>query len=285
MAVSRTCYGLLVVGLVVVIALVPARTRAVCSESEKDGPAGVENTRKALAQVVDLELADMSLRAAIANIREKGEINIVVDEAVVGEDLLDSSTKTTNLRRLRLRSGLQTLLGQFNLAYVVLGDVLLITRADHAADRQLQQLVNIDLDKTPLALALRKLARETATNVVVDPRVDEAARVASLSMQLEEVPLEMAVRVMAEAAGLKPARIGNVLFVTTEVQANELEADPGTKTSSQLQKLLGDGDGTFMLVPDEQKAGTRLVPRTQSGAGLGGLGGIPIPQAGLGRGY
>jgi hypothetical protein len=45
-------------------------------------------------------------------------------------------------------------------------------------------------------------------------------------MQLDEVPLEIAVRLMAEMAGLKSARLGNVLFVTTELRADKLRADP-----------------------------------------------------------
>ena len=49
---------------------------------------------------------------------------------------------------------------------------------------------------------------------------------APVSIQLEDVPLETAVRLLAEMAGLKPVRVGNVLFVTKKETANELAPTP-----------------------------------------------------------
>jgi hypothetical protein len=43
---------------------------------------------------------------------------------------------------------------------------------------------------------------------------------------MEDVPLETAVRLMAETAGLKPVKVGNVFLVTTKAIANELRNDP-----------------------------------------------------------
>ena len=47
-----------------------------------------------------------------------------------------------------------------------------------------------------------------------------------MTLQIEDVPLETAVRLLAEMAGLKPVRMGNVLFVTAKATATELRADP-----------------------------------------------------------
>ena len=282
----------LIPGLVLALLLVPALTWALAAES--DSPAGADMIRKALNQTTDMEFVDITLREALANLRDKTKLNIIVDEQGVAAETLDSATKA-NLRRVSLRSGLNALLGQYNLAYVILGDVLLITNKEQAMDRQLQQLVNVDLNNVPLTTALKKLARETATNLVVDPRVAKEAQTTPLTMQLEDVPLEMAVRIMAEAAaGLKPARLRNVLFVTNENRANELEADPSTKTPAQLQKMLEEE--AYILVPSEQ-GGVKLVPRAGPGClpaaagvccGLGGLGAGCLPQLqpalGLGAG-
>ena len=76
-----------------------------------------------------------------------------------------------------------------------------------------------------LTRALRQLARDTATNVIVDTRAEKDAQ-ATVTMQLEDVPLETAVRLLSEMAGLKPVRVGNVLFVTKKDIANELRNDP-----------------------------------------------------------
>ena len=47
-----------------------------------------------------------------------------------------------------------------------------------------------------------------------------------MSLQLDDVPLETAVRLLAENAGLKPVRIGNVVLVTTKAHATELRNEP-----------------------------------------------------------
>jgi hypothetical protein len=46
-----------------------------------------------------------------------------------------------------------------------------------------------------------------------------------VTLQLEDVPLETAVRLLADLAGLKPVRLDNVLFVTTEERADKLRPD------------------------------------------------------------
>src|SRR5262249_2067248 len=79
-------------------------------------------------------------------------------------------------------------------------------------------------DKVQLGNALKKLAKETGTSLIVDSRVAKEAE-AAITLQLDDVPLETAVRLMAESAGLKPVRVGNVLFVTNKANAKELKAD------------------------------------------------------------
>src|SRR5206468_617092 len=106
-----------------------------------------------------------------------------------------------------------------------IGDTVIVTTEDMAMLRQVRQRVNLDLTKVELAAALKQLARETATNLILDSRTEKEAK-QPVSIQLEDVPLETAVRLMAEMAGLKPVRVGNVLFVTKKETANELRADP-----------------------------------------------------------
>ena len=43
-----------------------------------------------------------------------------------------------------------------------------------------------------------------------------------MTLPLEDVPLETAVRLLAEMAGLKPVRVGNTLFVTKKEIAADL---------------------------------------------------------------
>ena len=76
-----------------------------------------------------------------------------------------------------------------------------------------------------LAAALRQLGRETAANVVLDGRAEKEAET-EVTLQLEDVPLETAVRLLSEMAGLKPVRVGNTLFVTRKELAAAMRNDP-----------------------------------------------------------
>src|SRR5438309_2064829 len=61
-------------------------------------------------------------------------------------------------------------------------------------------------------------------NVVVDPRLKDKAD-AKVTLKLDDVPLETAVRLLAEVAELRAVRMNNVLFVTTPERAEKLRPD------------------------------------------------------------
>ena len=108
--------------------------------------------------------------------------------------------------------------------------------------KQMRQRVSLDFEKEELSSALKKLARETATNMLVDTRAAKEAKL-EVTLQMDDVPLETAVRLMSEMAGLKPVRVGNVLFITTKPSANELRADPdlvqpgGPRSPQEMMQL------------------------------------------------
>src|SRR5438067_1399862 len=79
-----------------------------------------------------------------------------------------------------------------------------------------------------VVLALTPGLLTAAPAVPAKPQTSPAAKEAKMevSLQMEDVPLETAVRLLSEMAGLKPVRVGNVLFVTTKANATEMRADP-----------------------------------------------------------
>jgi hypothetical protein len=192
----------------------------------KKAETAAEKIKKALDQTVDLEV-DQPLHLAVAQLREQTKLNLVLDRQTLLNMGMDpeQTPVSVKLQNVKLRSGLRTLFGQFNLTYAIVGDTLLITSEDMAMLRQLRQRVNLDLDRVQFGTALKQLARDTGTNLLLDSRVHKESQ-APVSLQLEDVPLETAVRLMAEMAGLKPVRMGNVLFVTSKASAAELRADP-----------------------------------------------------------
>src|SRR5260370_3867154 len=184
------------------------------------GPA--ENLKKQLDQNVTLEINDQSLSAAINQIREQTKINFVVDKLTIQQMGMDPEQMlvSTKLKDVKARTALRAVLSPYNLGYAIIGDTVLVSTDDMAMYRQLHQRVNIDLEKVTLGAALKKLSKDTAANVLLDPRVAAKDAGAAVTLQMEDVPLETAVRLMSEMAGLKPVRVGNVLFVTTKIHAN-----------------------------------------------------------------
>src|SRR5207244_10820047 len=123
----------------------------------------------------------------------------------IDENAMQVSLK---VKDVKVRSGLRTLLGQLNLSYVIIGDIVLITTEEMAQYRQMKQRVTIDVEKISLTQALKQLSKETAVNILLDRRMTKLADEALISLQLDDVPLETGVRLMCEMAGIKPARIG-----------------------------------------------------------------------------
>ncbi len=226
-----------------------------------DSPA--ERVRQALDQVLEaVEIIDQPLDQAVAQLHEQTKINLVLDRLTIQQMGLDMANAPVNLKlqNVKCRAALRALLGQYNLSYAVLGDTVFISSEDVAISRQLRQRVNVDMQHVPLAAALRQLARETATNLLLDARVQKEGQ-SAVTLQLDDVPLETAVRLMAELGGLKPVRVGNVLFVTSKASAAELRAE---------------GD----LVPPPQAGARQTEDATvPPGMGAAGPGGIPPPAA------
>ena len=129
-----------------------------------------------------------------------------------------------DLKDVKARNVLRTLLSPYSLDYVAIGDTIIVTTEDMAMTRQLRQRISVDMDKVDFAAALKQISRETAANLILD-RAEKQAQT-KVTLRLEDVPLETAVRLLAEMAGLKPVRVGNVLFITGKDNAKEMMQDP-----------------------------------------------------------
>jgi hypothetical protein len=86
-------------------------------------------------------------------------------------------------------------------------------------------LASADYAKKPLNEAIDELAKTHDFNIVIDSKVADDIKATSVTANLGNVPLDNAVRLLADAAGLKVVLVGNVLYVTTRENAKELEAE------------------------------------------------------------
>jgi hypothetical protein len=264
MPVLRNRFRALVVLLLLTCLATPAPAAPIGEPRPKnDSPA--EKVRKALDQVIDVKFENQPLEGAVNQLREAHKINFVLDRVAVstmGIDPMNGNLVNLEQSNVKLRTVLRSLLAPLHLTYAIVGDTVVITTEEAAVARQLRQRVSLDLDKTHLAVALKQLARDTATNLLVDPRVTKEAETA-VTLQLDDVPLETAVRLMAELAGLKPVRMGNVLLVTNKATAAELRAEP------ELVPPLKPGGGTDDVV----------VPGGPGVPAVPGVKVVPVPGA------
>jgi type II secretory pathway component GspD/PulD (secretin) len=217
-------------GFVAALALAlaaPALTAPNPADTKEKEASQAEKIKKQLDQPVTLDITDQSINAALNQIREQTKINFVVDRFTIQQMGMDPEQMpvSVKLKDVKARSCLRSVLSPYNLGYAIIGDTVLVSTDEMAMHRQMKQRVSIDLEKTDLAAALKKLSKETAANVMLDSRVGNKEAKTEVSLQVEDVPLETAVRLMAEMAGLKPVRVGNVLFVTSKQNANEIRAE------------------------------------------------------------
>jgi hypothetical protein len=80
---------------------------------------------------------------------------------------------------------------------------------------------NVDTNKQPLAGVLDGISRDTGIRVVIDPRVAEKA-MTPLTITLQGVPPETAVRLLANMVDLQAVRVDQVYYITSKENAKTL---------------------------------------------------------------
>ncbi len=222
------------------------------TDAQSDKPAS-EAIRKALDASGNFDFTGVNLAGVMGTLSEQYKINIVLDRNVIQMMGFEPEIMNVELKMKegKLRTALRSIVGQYNLTFAIVGETLLITTEEMAVYRQLKQRVNVDFDAVPLNKALKELSTKYGVNVIIDPRsIKSKAAENPVTLQAEDVPFEAAVRLMCEMADLKPARMGNVIFVTTEARADKLK----------------DGDS---LVPSPSPTMPMGIPGVFGGLGAG----------------
>lgn len=224
-------------------------------------PAKADNpmaaARKALDEVGDMNYQARTLNDVITDLKEKSKIAVVLDNSVYQFGLdPNQPTVNVNLKGVKLKDGLRKVLEPYNLKFALTQDGLYISSEEGVITRQLRQRVSVDCDGTEFAAAVKQLAADTGANLVVDPRFADKAKKA-VTLKLDDVPLESAVRLLAEVADLRAVRTNNVLWVTTPEKAKDFR-DDGPTSPSPLNPFFGGGG---IAVPGV----------------IGGFGGVALP--------
>jgi hypothetical protein len=277
----------------------PAALRA-DGDNKAPTETAAEKIRKALDQVKDLEIDNKPLDEAVNQLREQTGVNFVIDRANVppghfagaGLDAFPLNYAGQQVRILAhgtpLRVALRKALRQNNLAFAVVGDEVLITTPEKAIERVVRQPTSVSVNGQPLAKALDQLAAATGANIVFDPKAANKEGQTTVSLRLDEVPLETAVELLADGAGLKTVRRDNVLFVTTEAKADKMRKDAPPPFPSNPTSPTWPGGVGVVGAPGFQIAGGAgnlgLVGGIGGGLGALGIGGMGALGIGGGMG-
>ncbi len=224
------CLRALAAGSALAWAASAAFAAAPAAPDKDDKPAhSAERRRADLDKVISIDIEGQPLDLAVQLLGEKSHIPFVLDANAIAQAGIQPNAPPTPVTirqdNVKVRDVLRKIVGMYGLGYAVLGETVVITTEDMAVARQMSQHVNIDIDKTPLTDALKQLSKESAVNLVPDPH-NEKELSAPVTLQLEDVRLDTAVRLLAEEANLKAVRIGNTMFVTSKEKAAELRQEP-----------------------------------------------------------
>lgn len=192
-----------------------------------------EKLRRALGQPVDIELAASSLDELTDAFRQKTKLDLKLDRTALRQVAIEPSLQQPEAVRLTLkgvplREALRQAFEPFSVAPVIVNGAILLTPESQAVARQMGQRVDVNAEDQPLEAVLKQLAAQTAVAIVLDKRDTKEAAGTKVTMRLDDVALETAVRLLAELAGARMARIDNVLFVTNREKAAEIAAQPST---------------------------------------------------------
>ena len=209
-----------------IIALASSALAAPVPAAPKPGDSPVMQARRALEQKITAKADGKTVFEAIELLKEVAKVEITVDTNTIqmlGIDLSQPVVKF-DFKDVKLKDGLRTAFASMNLRCGVTSSGIIVSTDEGVIVRQLRQVVNIDVEGKSLTEALKGLADETGANVVIDPRAKKMAD-EKITLKIEDVPLESAVRLAADVGGLAVVRMSNVLFVTTEARADKLRPD------------------------------------------------------------
>jgi hypothetical protein len=204
----------------------------VFGQSTSKTTSSADKIRAGLDKAITIDYNGQSLVEALNKVRDKSGIAINLDPTLFvqmqigfngpgGDPQPQIQIRATNEKASQV---LRKFLNVHQLTYVVFEDSILITTEEMAVIRQYRQRVSVDLDEVPLKKALRDLAKNHGINLVIDPKVSKQAET-PVSLQLENTGIETALRLLAELAGLKAVRMGNVMFVTSEETAKKIRKE------------------------------------------------------------
>lgn len=176
----------------------------------------VEKVNKALDMTLNFDFEQQPISALLDYIERQTQVRVAIDQTL-GIDPMDLIINLRE-RNITVRSALRKALAQSRLTIVVEEDGILISDEMLILNRQFNRRISVDLKDVPAGTEIRKLARSSNINLVIDPRASKQAQ-SKVSLSLDEVPVETVIKLLADLADLQCVRLSNVLYITTPERA------------------------------------------------------------------
>lgn len=157
----------------------------------------------------------------------------VLETEVSFQDYPDTLPLSTVLRQALKR------VPTLNATFLVRNGTIVITTEDMAATKQLLRTrINATFEDVPLGQALLELAAQTGVHIQLDNRVVDKLKQPVTVVFANNVTLESALAMLTDPTGLKVARLGEGLYVTTPENAGRLEQRQWLPAASRQFKPL-----------------------------------------------
>ena len=231
----------------VIVALASSALAAPVPAAPKPGDSPMMQARRALEQKITAKADGKTLNEAIELLKEAAKIDIALDLNTIQMLGMDPNQLIVkfDFKDVKLKDGLRTAFAAMNLRCGITSTGIVVSTDEGLTIRQLRQRVSVDVDGKTLSETLKELAEDTGANVVIDPRAKKMSD-EKIALKLDDAPLESAVRLAANVGGLSVIRMGNVLFVTTDANAEKLRPDADKPVGpTPGNPIFGGIDGGF----------------------------------------
>lgn len=191
----------------------------------KADDSAVGKARQALDRKVSVSAENKSLVEVVEMLKESAKCELTLDTAALQQYGVDVNSPVVKceVKDVKLRDALTKALAQHNLRCGPTAAGLLVTTEDALVRKQLRHRLDVDAADRPLGEVVKGLADASGAKVVFDPRPGKKLLDAPVTLKLEDVSVETAVRLAAEIGGGGVVRMDEVLFVTTLERAEKLQ--------------------------------------------------------------
>jgi len=203
------------------------------SSVEKERAYQLFRSKMAKPVVLEKGLERMTFGEAKNYFEDRFDITILANAAAFPKDSnpLESEVKFDKMAAISLQEVLEMMMNQIDATYLLHPYYIEITSPEFArpeswvaGDRTHVPRVHADFKDVPLDEALRELAIETGIPVTLDRRGIDPSDKPRVTSLFDGVCLDTAVEMLANMSGLKTVALDRALYVTTEINADNLRA-------------------------------------------------------------